>query len=115
MLRLLTTLLLVLFICAARADTASLLPAPTDPVAALQLPPGFSAEVFAKLNPAGGNYYQGPRFMAFGTDGNLYLSLGLDNKVVMLPDRDHDGRAQGRAGSDHTAPKHRTWAGRHRR
>jgi glucose/arabinose dehydrogenase len=31
--------------------------------------------------------------MAFGPDGHLYLSLGFHHKVVMLPDRNRDGRA----------------------
>jgi glucose/arabinose dehydrogenase len=31
--------------------------------------------------------------MAFSPAGDLYLSLGRDNKVVMLPDRNHDGVA----------------------
>ena len=31
--------------------------------------------------------------MAFGPDRQLYLSLGLNNRVVMLPDRNADGRA----------------------
>jgi glucose/arabinose dehydrogenase len=75
------------------ADVAPVLPLPTDPASTLKLPPGFKASVFARLPPAGSHYFRGPRFMAFGPDGNLYLSLGLDNKVVMLPDANHDGRA----------------------
>jgi len=77
----------------ANADMAPAVPVPDDPAVVLQLPPGFSAQLFARLAPPGGGYAHGPRFMAFDPDGNLYLSLGLDNKVVMLPDRDHDGRA----------------------
>lgn len=75
------------------ADMAPAIPAPADPAAALRLPAGFKANVFARLPAAGNDYFRGPRFMAFGPDGNLYLSLGLDNKVVMLPDANHDGRA----------------------
>jgi len=75
------------------ADMAAVTSMPADPAAAIKLPPGFEANVFARLHPAGGGYFRGPRFMAFGPDGHLYLSLGLDNKVVMLPDADHDGRA----------------------
>lgn len=85
--------LLTLIACLARADMASVVPVPNDPAVALQVPADFSIQAFARVNPAGGGYFRGPRFMAFGPDGNLYLSLGLDNKVVMLPDRDHDGRA----------------------
>jgi len=75
------------------AEVAGLAPLPADPAAAIRLPPGFQASVFARLSPAGADYFRGPRFMTFGPDGHLYLSLGLDNKVVMLPDRDRDGRA----------------------
>lgn len=90
--RLFTFVLLTLFACVARADMASVQPAPRDPASSLQLPAGFSINIFARTDPSGGSYFRGPRFMAFDPDGNLYLSLGLDNKVVMLPDRDHDGR-----------------------
>jgi len=72
---------------------APVLSVPADPATALRLPQGFRASVFARLPAVGGNYFRGPRFMAFGPDGNLYLSLGLDNKVVMLPDVNHDGWA----------------------
>ena len=75
------------------ADMAPVLPVPADPAATLRVPPGFRISVFARLDAGGGDYFRGPRFMAFGPDGHLYLSLGLDNKVVMLPDADHDGRA----------------------
>lgn len=75
------------------ADMAPVTPYPADPATVLHLPQGFKASVFARLQPVGGSYFRGPRFMAFGPDGNLYLSLGLDNKVVMLPDTNHDGHA----------------------
>lgn len=83
----------IFFLAVAHADMAKIAPVPADPAAALQLPAGFSAKVFARLHPAGGEYFRGPRMMAFGSDGNLYLSLGMDNKVVMLPDSNHDGVA----------------------
>ena len=76
---------------AAWADMAPVSPLPVDPAAALKLPAGFKAQVFAKVQAAGDEYFRGPRFMAFGPDGNLYLSLGLGNKVLMLPDRNRDG------------------------
>lgn len=85
--------LLLLSVLTAHAEMAPVQPVPADPAASLQLPAGFRAAVFAKLPPAGDGYFQGPRFMAFGPDGNLYLSLGLANKVVMLPDRNKDGQA----------------------
>lgn len=85
--------LLWLSVLTARAEMAPVQPVPANPAASLQLPAGFQAEVFAKLAPAGGGFFRGPRFMTFGPDGNLYLSLGLGDKVVMLPDRDQDGKA----------------------
>lgn len=78
---------------AAQAEVAPVTPVPDNPATALRLPPGFRLEVFAHLEPAGNAYFRGPRFMAFGPEGDLYLSLGLDNKVVRLPDRNRDGRA----------------------
>lgn len=76
----------------AGADMAPVLPIPDAPVQHLHLPEGFSISVFARLQPGSG-MFSGPRFMAFGPDDQLYLSLGLSDQVVMLPDRDHDGRA----------------------
>jgi len=70
-----------------------LIPVPANPAAALKLPPGFQARVFARLDPAGGGYFRGPRFMAFSPEGELHVSLGLANKVVRLPDRNRDGAA----------------------
>lgn len=77
----------------ALAEMAAAASLPANPAAALHMPAGFGAQVFAWLPPAGGDYFRGPRFMAFGPDGHLYLSLGRDNKVVMLPDRNRDGHA----------------------
>lgn len=76
-----------------RADPATVTPVPGDPAALSKLPQGFKADVFASVMPAGGSYFQGPRFMLFGPDDNPYLSPRLHNKVVMLPDRDRDGKA----------------------
>ncbi|MCB5191710.1 PQQ-dependent sugar dehydrogenase [Methylobacillus arboreus] len=67
--------------------------APEDIASSLKLPPGFKINTFAKLNPAKGDYFRGPRFMAFGPDGNLYLASSVDDTVYMLPDRNHDGVA----------------------
>jgi glucose/arabinose dehydrogenase len=72
---------------------APVLPVPDDPASVLRVPEGFTLQVFARVKAAGGDYFRGPRFMAFGPDRHLYLSLGFDNQVVMLPDRDGDGRA----------------------
>jgi glucose/arabinose dehydrogenase len=70
------------------ADTAVDLPAPAHPARHLDLPAGFQAEVFAHSEKIGG-----ARMMVFGPDGHLYLSDTRANKVVMLPDRNHDGKA----------------------
>lgn len=65
----------------------------TDPASLLKLPSGFKAQVFAKLDASGADYFRGPRMMTFDNEGNLYVSLGRDNKVIMLPDSNHDGVA----------------------
>src|SRR6476661_2273267 len=54
--------------------------------ATLQVPPGFRVNVFAQD-------LSGPRFMAVGPDGALYVADRGRNRVVALPDADHDGRA----------------------
>lgn len=53
---------------------------------AVSVPEGFAVEVFA----AGLN---GPRFMAVGPDGVLYLADRGNDRIVALPDVDGDGRA----------------------
>lgn len=52
----------------------------------LRAPPGFRVEVFAEG-------LRGARWMAFGPDGRLYLSIPREGRVVVLPDADGDGRA----------------------
>ena len=53
----------------------------------LNLPPGFSASVFAAFG------FQRPRFMAFSPDGVLHLADMNARTIVALPDRDGDGVA----------------------
>ena len=54
----------------------------------LNMPPGFSAQVFAA------NGLVGPRFMAWNPEGVLHVaSMRLRSEVVALPDRDGDGVA----------------------
>ncbi|HET7081800.1 MAG TPA: PQQ-dependent sugar dehydrogenase [Chloroflexia bacterium] len=52
----------------------------------IQVPAGFTAGVFA----AG---LAGPRFMAVGPDGTVFVAERGRNRVVALPDADHDGQA----------------------
>lgn len=52
----------------------------------LQLPPGFTATVFA-------SGLDGPRFIAFGPDGVLHVADRGNNRIVALPDMDGDGIA----------------------
>lgn len=55
-------------------------------VADIQLPPGFQANVFAQgLN--------GPRFMALGPEGDVYVADRGNGRIVALPDTDGDGQA----------------------
>ena len=53
----------------------------------LNLPPGFQATIYAKLDSM-------PRMMAFGPQGNLFVSSAKANKVIMLTDTNHDGVAE---------------------
>lgn len=52
----------------------------------VQLPPGFRANVFAEG-------LDGPRFMALGPDGDVYVADRGNGRVVILPDADGDGEA----------------------
>jgi glucose/arabinose dehydrogenase len=55
---------------------------------AISLPPGFAIGVYAQgLN--------GPRMMAIGPDGALYVADRGANRVVRLVDANHDGQADG--------------------
>jgi glucose/arabinose dehydrogenase len=55
----------------------------------ISLPPGFQIRIFAE------NVGSRPRFMAFGADGHLYVSLMGDGKIIRLPDRDFNGLSDG--------------------
>lgn len=54
--------------------------------AKLVVPAGFEANVFAEG-------LAGPRFLAFGPDGRLYVAEGNRNRIVALADRNGDGAA----------------------
>lgn len=54
----------------------------------LALPPGFRAEIYA-------SGLDTPRFVSFSPDGDLFVAEfgSTNNSVKVLPDRDHDGKA----------------------
>ncbi|GAB4567452.1 MAG: PQQ-dependent sugar dehydrogenase [Anaerolineae bacterium] len=63
------------------------LPPPDEAAERLTTAPGFEVRIYADgLDGA-------PRFMAFGPDGHLYVSLLRGGQVIRLPDRDGDGLA----------------------
>ena len=53
----------------------------------LNLQTGFEATVYAKLDVM-------PRMMAFGPEGNLFISSAKDDQIIMLTDTNHDGVAE---------------------
>ena len=56
--------------------------------AEITVPDGFSINIFA-------SGLQGPRFMAVGPDGHLYVADRINNRIIVLPDRDNAGVAYG--------------------
>ena len=54
--------------------------------AEVSVPAGFTVNVFA-------SGLQGPRFMAVGPDGHLYVADRINDRIIVLPDRDGDGVA----------------------
>ena len=58
------------------------------PQEAILLPPGFGISVFVQD-------LTGPRMMALGPDGELYVAERGAGRIVRLPDRDDDGVADG--------------------
>ncbi|MGI8586730.1 MAG: PQQ-dependent sugar dehydrogenase [Chloroflexia bacterium] len=54
----------------------------------LTLPPGFRSNIFA-------SGLAGPRFMAVSPDGTLFVAERGLNRIVALPNANHDGRADG--------------------
>jgi glucose/arabinose dehydrogenase len=61
--------------------------------AVIKLPAGFKLTKFADSNTKNGSLLSGVRFMAFDANGNLFVSTGSDDKVLMLPDVNKDGVA----------------------
>ena len=62
------------------------LPTGAPGLATLTLPDGFVSQVFAEG-------LAGPRFMTVGSDGTLFVAERGANRIIALPDRDADGRA----------------------
>ncbi len=65
------------------------LPPPDAASQRITVPEGFQIRIFA--DNLGGK----PRFMTFGPDGHLYITLMSAGQVVRLPDRNNDGLADG--------------------
>lgn len=70
------------------AETAepATLPGLEPPQKPIALPPGFAISIFA-------SGLQGPRMMAIGPDGALYVAEREANRILRLPDLDSDGKA----------------------
>lgn len=75
------------------ADTAVVIPTPVNPSTTIKLPEGFKLTVFANLSIMGDGASNSVRMMAIGPDGHLYVSQTSKDRVVMLPDLNHDGVA----------------------
>ncbi len=87
---LLSVLLLLLVIVMARGPLLRLagvsLPSGSAQAFSPTLPPGFRSNLFAEGLDA-------PRLMAVGPDGTLFVAERGRDRIVALPDRDGDGRA----------------------
>jgi len=68
------------------AEPAPAVPAADEATSRISVPAGFHITVFAEGLP-------GARFMAFGPDGALYVSLMGTGRIARMPDADGDGRA----------------------
>ena len=85
-----TTALSFLAGAAVFGQTAAQSPQPQAPAvpAELSAPSGFTVSVFA-------SGVTGGRLMAVGPDGVLFVARQSAGDVVALPDRNHDGKADG--------------------
>lgn len=66
------------------ANEAKFSPVPNDIAKSIQLPEGFSIEVYADFKTHPALTRGAPRMMAFDATGHLYISLPRQGKVVML-------------------------------
>ncbi len=76
-----------LFLPLVTRTASPVLPPPDEASRRLTVPAGFAIRIFAE------GLEGKARFMAFGPDGALYLTLMNAGRIVRLPDRDGDGRA----------------------
>ncbi|HXG68604.1 MAG TPA: sorbosone dehydrogenase family protein [Blastocatellia bacterium] len=63
---------------------------PMPPDAKLQMPPGFEVAVFAEGD------FQEPRWMALAPNGDVFVADSRANRVVILRDKNGDGKAEER-------------------
>jgi glucose/arabinose dehydrogenase len=68
--------------------TSPVLPPPDEATSRITMPNGFAIRIFSQN-------LSGPRFMAFGPDGILYVSLMGAGQIVRLPDRNGNWLADG--------------------
>jgi glucose/arabinose dehydrogenase len=71
------------------AEPGAVVPPPDEASARITVPAGFAIRIFAAT--VSGT----PRFMAFGPDGHLYVSLYGVGQIARLPDRNGDGISDG--------------------
>ena len=64
------------------------LPPPDQAASRITVPAGFAIRIFAQN-------LKSPRFMAFGPDGMLYVTLTGAGEIARLPDKNHRGVADG--------------------
>lgn len=85
---------LFIFACLSFAMLFRIAPAESQTdLSSITLPPGFKISVYADAKTINGRYLENARFMVFDADGNLYVSTGKENKVVMVSDSNKDGKA----------------------
>ncbi len=70
-------------------DTASYAPPPSP--LNLQVPPGFEISIYAKLPGSKNGFATGPRMMALGPSGELYVTTGRYDSIYKIIDHDQDG------------------------
>lgn len=105
-------LMLSLAACGHEADVSNV---PNNLTKAIKLPSGFKVNVFADLSAKGilGTLHH-PRLMTFDAAGNLYVSMPVENKIVMFEPNKQQPKQVGRAilvAKDLNAPHGLTFVG----